>query len=132
MPIPIEVSDDGFLNMLRCLNGGAVVEELDRELIKGISAILDHGGSSSITLKISVKRIKNMEAAVTIEHDVVAKHPKESRPAKAMFLTHGNGVVDQPQHQQPLGLGEASAPRQNKLTEESGSKIARLDTGARK
>lgn len=121
----IEISEDGFLNMLRGLNGGAVVDELDRELTKGISAILDHGGTTSITLKINVKRLRDLQGAVTITHDVVAKHPKEDRPAKAMFVTDGNGLVDQQQEQVPLALGEGREFKRSTLTEASGS-VTRL------
>lgn len=112
MPKEIAVSDDGFLMMLRGLNKGAVVDELDRELMTGIQAILANGGSSKITLTIDVKRIKNLESAVTISHDVKAVHPREERPAKAMFITSGNGLTDQQQDQGALPLGEgSSAPR---------------------
>lgn len=101
----VEISPDGFMNMLRNQNGGALVDELDRELIKGIEAILDHGGESSITVKFKIKRIRELDKAVNIEHDVVAKHPKEDRPKKAMFITTGNGLADQPQEQQAFDLG---------------------------
>lgn len=129
MPKQIDISEDGFLNMLRGLNGGAVVEELDRELAKGVQAVMDHGGNSAISLKISVKRIRNLTAAVTIEHDVVAKHPKEERPAKAMFVVDGCGLVDQNQEQQSLGLGEGKEAKRKEL-QESSSNITRLGKGA--
>jgi len=127
MPVQIEVSDDGFMNMLRGLNKGAVVEELDRELIKGVGAILDHGGSSTITLKISIKRIRDLESAVSITHDVVAKHPKEDRPVKAMFITSGNGLVDQQQEQPSLPLGEGRPLTRSNLSEPTGT-VTRLAT----
>ncbi|ALO46603.1 hypothetical protein [Pseudohongiella spirulinae] len=129
MPLPIEISEDGFLNMLRGLNKGAVIEELDKELIKGVGAILDHGGSSQITLKINIKRLRDLESAVTITHDVAAKHPKEDRPAKAMFVTHGNGLVDQQQEQGALPLGEGKEHKRATLTESAGS-VTRLNRGA--
>ena len=126
MPKPIEISEDGFLNLLRGLNKGAVVDELDRELIKGVGAILDHGGTSTITLKISVKRLKDLNSAVTISHDVAAKHPKEERPAKAMFVTHSNGLVDQQQDQGRLPLGEGKDQDRPSLTP-SARTVSRLD-----
>lgn len=128
MPLEIEISEDGFINMLRGLNGGAVVDELDRELIKAVGAVLDHGGASQITVKISLKRLRDLESAVTITHDVIAKHPKEVRPAKAMFVTQGNGLVDQHQKQELLPLGEGRDLKRATLTETS-SNVSRLNRG---
>lgn len=112
MDIPI--SEDGFINAVRSINGGALVEELDREMIKAVQAIFDHGGKADITLKLKLARIPNMETAVNITHDVIAKVPKEERPAKAMFVTAGSGLSDQYQEQQGLPLGsETERPRAN-------------------
>jgi hypothetical protein len=112
----IEVSEDGFINALRSINGGALVEELDRELIKGVQAIFDHGGSSEITLKFKVSRIPGMEKAVNIRHNVAAKHPQEERPAKAMFITAGSGLSDQYQEQQGLPLGTPTEAKRPSLS----------------
>lgn len=104
MDIPI--SEDGFINALRSINGGALVEELDREMIKAVQAIFDHGGKAEVTLKLKLARIANMDTAVTITPDVQTKVPKEERPSKAMFVTAGSGLSDQHQEQQGLPLGE--------------------------
>lgn len=108
-PKEVIISPDGFINMLMMQNGGAVVDELDREMIKGIQAILDHGGKADLTVKFSFTKIKNLEGAMSITHDVAFKHPKEKRPEKAMFLTPGNGLSDQQQDQGSLDL-EHSTP----------------------
>ena len=100
------ISEDGFINMLRAQNGGALVDELDREMVKGIQAIFDNGGSTNITLKIKVSRIPGMETAVLIAHDVIAKHPQEPRQTKSMFITKGSGLADQPQEQTTMDLGQ--------------------------
>lgn len=104
MDIPI--SEDGFLNALRSMNGGALVEELDRELINAVQAIFDHGGKAEITVKLKLNRIANMETAVNITPDVIVKVPKEERPSKAMFVTAGSGLTDQYQDQKGLPLGD--------------------------
>lgn len=104
-PKEVIISPDGFLNLIMHLNGGAVIDELDREMIKGNQAVLDHSGASEITLKIKISRLKDLECAMTVSHDVIAKHPKEKRPLKAMFLTDGNGFSDQQQDQTSLDLG---------------------------
>ena len=101
----VEISEDGFINMLLQQNGGALVEELDRELINGVGAIFDHGGDSTLTLKIKTNRIKEFDNVVNITHDVTVKHPKEQRPKKAMFITQGNGLTDQAQKQETMDLG---------------------------
>ena len=101
----VVISEDGFLNMLQSQNGGAVIDELDREMIDGINSVLDHGGTSEITLKLKFKKVHNMDGVMEITHDVIAKHPKEQRPSKAMFLTPGNGLSDQQQDQDSLDLG---------------------------
>ena len=98
------VSPDGFVNMMVSLDQGTVIEELDRELIKGISAIQDFDGVSTITVKIAIKRMANMETAYVIAHDVSAKHPKESRRLTSMFAVGGNGLVADFQEQQSLEL----------------------------
>jgi hypothetical protein len=107
----IEISEDGFINAVRALNGGAVIEELDREIIKAVQAIFDHGGSSEISLKLKISRIAGLEKAVRVGHDVSAKHPKEKRPEKAMFVSRGSGLTDQNQEQDPLPLGDEVQPR---------------------
>lgn len=116
----IEISEDGFINAVRSINGGALVEELDREMIKGVQAIFDHGGSSEITLKLKLSRIPNMETAVKIAHDVKANHPREDRPIKAMFVTKGSGLADQPQEQTGLDLGAPTESRRRNLSPVTG------------
>lgn len=103
----IEVGSDGFLAMLRSINGGAVIDELDREMMAGVQAVMDNGGASEITLKVKLSRIKNMEQAFDIKHDVIAKHPREARPSKAMFATRNHGLTDQYQEQTALELQRA-------------------------
>jgi hypothetical protein len=120
----VEISEDGFINMMRNQNGGALIDELDRELIKANQAVLDHGGKATITLKISLARIKHLEAAMDIGHDVVVSLPKEERPHSAMFLTTGNGLSAQFQKQESLQLGETAAPVTRKL--ETVQPISRL------
>tara|TARA_R110000772_G_scaffold48089_4_gene109876 strand:- start:64537 stop:64911 length:375 start_codon:yes stop_codon:yes gene_type:complete len=112
----IEVSEDGFINVIRCISGGALVEELDREMIKGVQAIFDHGGKSEITLKIKIDRVANLETAVNISHDVTAKHPKEARGKKAMFITKGSGLSDQYQEQGGLPLGTPTEAKRPNLS----------------
>lgn len=106
----LEVSDDGYLFLLRSINGGALVDELDRELIKANCAVLDFGGKATITLKISVQRIKNLDSAMDIAHDLKVSLPEEERPHTAMFLTKGNGLSAQFQKQKALPLLEPTAP----------------------
>lgn len=131
MPETIEVSEDGFINLLRCQNGGALVDELDRELIKGVGAVLDNGGTSKITLQISIKRIRELDAAMTISHEVKVSHPKEDRPTRAMFVTAGNGLADQQPEQGKLSLPEQSTKKPTQLKPaSSGAKVTRLDRGA--
>jgi hypothetical protein len=101
----VEISEDGFINLLQKQNGGALIDELDREMIKGTQAIFDHGGTSEIILTIKLKKIPNMNAAVDIGHGVKLKFPKEARPHSAMFVTAGNGLADQFQDQKSLDLG---------------------------
>jgi len=106
----VEISEDGFINLMRNQLGGALIDELDRELIKANQAVLDHGGKATITLKFSVARIKHLDAAMDIGHDVSVSLPKEERPHSAMFLTKGNGLSAQHQKQESLPLGESTAP----------------------
>lgn len=126
----ITCSPDGFINMLNNQNGGALVTELDRELKKGIEAILDHGGSSEITLKIKIGRIKSMEKAVSVSHDVITRFPKEERLSQAMFLSNGNGLLIQPQSQTALDF-EQAAPVEKKLDlaepESAGLKLVKTE-----
>lgn len=110
MDIPI--SEDGFINALRAINGGAIVEELDREMINAVQAIFDNGGKAEITLKLVIARIPNMEAAVNLRPKVTSRLPQEDPPNKAMFVTPGNGLTDQFQAQDNLPLGdEVDRPR---------------------
>lgn len=117
MDIPI--SDDGFLNTLRLINGGALVDDLDRSLIKGVAAIFDHGGKAEITLKLKLARIANMDTAVNVTPDVIVKLPKGEQPSKALFVTRGHGLSDHYQEQQGLPLGPE--------TERPSAKLAVID-----
>lgn len=101
------VSPDGFVNMLVSLDQGIAVEELDRELTKGIGAIRDFDGVSTITLKVAIKRMANMDTAYVIGHDIVVKHPKEPRRLTSMFEVGGNGLVADFQEQQSLELKDS-------------------------
>lgn len=114
MDVPI--SEDGFINVLRAMNGGALIEELDREMINAVQAIFDLGGKAEVTVKLKINRIANMEAAVNITPDLVVKIPKEERPSKAMFVTPGSGLTDQFQEQRGLPLGEETERPAPKLT----------------
>lgn len=123
----IEISEDGFLNMVRTVGGGALLDELERELIKAVGAILDHGGKATINLKFNLQRIRNMEGAIDIGHDVSVTLPKEERAHAAMFVTRGNGLATQHQKQEQLPLGQATSPVRPKL-EAAGGNITRLGT----
>ncbi len=124
MPKDLVISEDGFLNMLANQNGGAIIEELDRELIKGIAGIQDFGGESTITLKIKINPIKNLEKCMNITPTVSAKHPQEPPVSKAMFVSQGNGLVDQYQQQEELPMERPIAPVKANLKPIEGNKNA--------
>lgn len=124
----ITVSDDGFINMMKSINGGAVLDELDRAVIDSVSAILDNGGQAAITVKFTFSRIKNLEKAIDIGHDVAVKLPKEDRVHAAMFITNGNGLASQHQQQESLPLGGA-IERPTKKLEPIESNIPRIGKG---
>lgn len=105
----IEISEDGFVAALRALEGGALVEELDRGMIKCVQAIQDFGGKAELTLKVKVNRIPGMATAVTLVADVITKVPKEPRPSSVLFVTKGSGLTDQTQKQEAFDLGEPLA-----------------------
>ena len=106
----LDISPDGFLNMLASQNGGGVVQELNREMSKGLQNILDFGGSSTITLKIKISKVKNLDAAMEITPSVTAVHPREKPVSRAMFLTSGNGLSDQQQDQVSMVLDTPVQP----------------------
>lgn len=122
----LEISEDGFLHLLRAINGGALVDELDRELIKANCAVLDHGGKATISLKITVQRIKNLEAAMDIGHDLKVSLPEEERPHTAMFLTKGNGLSSQFQKQEMLPLLSPQEQIRPKLADPVEIKVTKL------
>lgn len=102
-----EFSPDGFINMLMSLNGGAVVQELDRAIIDGLQSIHDNGGKAEINLCIKLGQTQGLDKTITIEDAVKTKFPKEKRAKSLMFVTHGNGLVTQVQEQQQLALSPA-------------------------
>lgn len=102
----VEISEDGFIATIRSLEGGALIEELDRAVMKCVQAIKDRGGASSLTLRVHIKRIPGMATAVAVSADEVAvKVPKEERLSKVLFTTNGCGLTDQNQEQESLDLG---------------------------
>ena len=100
-------SPDGFINMLMNLNGGAVIDELDRAIIDGLQSIHDNGGKAEINLCIKLGKTQGLDKTMTIEDVVKTKFPKEKRPKSLMFVTNGNGLVTQIQEQQKLELNPA-------------------------
>jgi len=106
-PVEISISPDGFIQMLRNQNGGALVEELEREMVKGIGAVLDHGGVATLNLTLKFARIPSMDKGMAIKHDVKTNFPKEVRLESAMFLSDGNGLLTQPQEQATMALEPA-------------------------
>lgn len=129
-PVSITVSPDGFINMLNSQNGGAVVDELNRELLKGVGAVLDHGGKSSITLKINLSKSIGVERGITIDHDVTTKHPKEVRPAKTMFVSSANGLLDAPETQGSFELDESAEDSGSSLSESSSANVSHIGSQA--
>lgn len=118
----IEISEDGFINMLQAQNGGALVGDLDREMIKGLQACWDHGGKSVITLKITMSRTAGMDIAANIVPDLTAKHPKEPLMGSTMFVTKGSGLSSHYQEQEALDLGVPTEPVKPSLVPHIGNK----------
>lgn len=107
----IEISEDGFV---RALLAHQITDELDRELVKCNAAIMELGGSATITLKVKVSRIPKMDKAIEIDMDVNSKYPEHERPTKTMFVNGSFGVTDQYQEQTGLAFGAAQeTPRPN-------------------
>ncbi len=101
----LEISKDGFIAALRTLEGGALIEELDRGLIECVQAIQERGGKAEIKLSIMVGRIPGTATAVSVSSDVVTKVPKEDRSSKVLFVTPGYGLTHQHQEQEEFDLG---------------------------
>lgn len=117
----IEISEDGFL---RILDAHMIAEELDRELIKCNQAIMELGGSATITMKVKLSRIPKMEKAIDIDIDVTSKHPEHERPSRTMFVNAHGGITDQFQEQGGLPLGAPVAPVNRGLSPASGNVTA--------
>lgn len=127
--VNLPYSPDGFINAVLNLNGGAVVDELDRAMIDGLQAIHDNGGKAEITLKISLKHTQGLEKTITIENDVKTNFPQEKRPASLMFVTKGLGLVTQKQEQQTLPLAETDHRRPD-LRPAADPKVSHIKPGA--
>jgi hypothetical protein len=121
-----EFSPDGFINMLTSLNGGAVVQELDRAIIDGLQSIHDNGGKAEINLCIKMGQTQGLEKTITIEDSVKTKFPKEKRAKSLMFVTHGNGLVTQVQEQQKLELSPAEQ-KPASLQKAEASKVSHIN-----
>lgn len=119
----VEISEDGFLNLLQYLNGGGLVGELDLELIKMVQAVREHNGEAKLTLTIAVNRIKQLPTAVNISHDITVKLPKEKRREDAMFMNQHHGLVTQPQEQKTFDLQPITNTNIQKLTPIKGNVI---------
>lgn len=122
----IEVSPDGFIAMLRHLNGGATIEELDKAIINGLQAINDNGGKAEITFKVKLSHTAGLEHTITIEDDVTTKLPKEKRPNSLMFETEGYGLATQYQDQQALPLVATTEAPKSTLTPTANNKVSHL------
>jgi hypothetical protein len=108
----VEIAPDGFINMLMNLNGGAVLDELDRAIIEGMQAIHDNGGKAEINFNVKLGYTQGLEHTVTIEDAVKTKFPKEKRPKSLMFETNGCGLVTQHQEQSLLELSQTEPAKQ--------------------
>jgi hypothetical protein len=122
----IEISEDGFLNMLNTLNKGDIVAQLDDALMDAVQGLKDHGGKAEITLNIKISPIKSFATAVTITPDIKLKIPHGKQPENAMFINSSLGLVAQPQEQLSLEMKPADTKQAVLQQAEVSSSLARV------
>lgn len=125
-PIQITVSPDGFMNMLHSQNGGAFVGELNEKLAEGVQAVLDNGGKAEMNVIFKFSKSVGVESGITIEHDLKTKFPQETRQQKVMFANSHKGLLNAPEKQGELGLGDEIEPVRTGL-EEAGKNISSIN-----
>jgi hypothetical protein len=123
----LAISPDGFVNALANIRKGLVIEELDRELIRAVEAVMDNGGKATITLKVDISRIKNLESAVTLKPEVTTKLPKEEAPEQAMFVNSTHGLVSQHQEQLGLDMNPSAGGSKQSLRPAAGNNVTPLN-----
>lgn len=119
-----QVVEHGYISMVEHLAGGTTLEELDRALKKGLQAINDYGGTSVVTLKVSITKEKGFDDVLRIVDDVITKYPKAGRKPSLMFTNANNDLLTQQQEQQSLKFSPSTqapvkpqlAPAQSQAT----------------
>lgn len=103
-----------FIPMIKHLQSGDTLKELDKLIAEGVDAIDLYGGKSTITLKIQIEKPKKFNGVVAITETVTHKFPEAEKSASIMFSTIDGRLTTQRQDQKSMDFEPATTqPRPN-------------------
>lgn len=76
-----------FVDTLRDVRAGQVLDSLDEQLNTLVQAVQSTGGAGTLTLQISVKPMKGSTEAVVVTDDIKLKAPQIKSAGTVMFPT---------------------------------------------
>jgi hypothetical protein len=98
-----------FVDTLREVRAGSVLEDLDINLQRLVQAVQSTGGAGEIVLKISVKPMKGSTEAVVVKDDIKTKLPEIGSSGTVMFPSpEGNLSRQHPKQDDLPGLSLAT------------------------
>lgn len=99
-----------FVDTMRDVRGGEVLEDLSNKLQELVAAVQSTGGSGELSLKISVKPMKGSTEAVVVTDDIKCKTPVLKSAGTVMFPTpEGNLQRNHPKQDDLPGITLARA-----------------------
>lgn len=99
-----------FVDTLRDVRGGEVLEDLSDKLQELVSAVQVAGAAGELTLKITVKPMKGSTEAVVVTDDIKCKTPVIKSSGTVMFPTpEGNLQRNHPKQDDLPGITLARA-----------------------
>lgn len=99
-----------FVDTLRDVRGGGVIEDLDGKLQELVRAVQETGGSGQITLVVAVKPMRGSTEAVVVTDDIKSKLPVIKSAGTVMFPTpEGNLSRSHPKQEDLPGITLAAS-----------------------
>ncbi|MDE1896881.1 MAG: hypothetical protein KGH91_07385 [Rhodospirillales bacterium] len=93
-----------FMDFIREQRNGVLHDELSDALQEAVAAVMNEGGTATLTLKITVKSADAGEGALMVKDDIITKLPKQKASGSIFFASPENNLIreDPKQHKLPL------------------------------
>jgi len=95
------------IEVLRAVNDGGALEDLNHAIDEVVSAVQARGGTGKVTLELTITR--NGERMVNVVDAVKSSAPKKVNPTTGFYISRDGGLSrrDDEQFEMPFASGEA-------------------------